>query len=221
MSDGFLFCLCCGSAFCVCRPVSGFDSWLRHPPEGIHGRKIHADCLIRFQTGLCGRTAGRCSRGCGGAYVSSLVTFLYCKESVAGRIIQSHFNTEWVPFWRHFRTSFGSSFESLGAEVSITWALHITNGVPTRGVPRGRAGGTIFARHDRRFIGLQWSVAALRLPEIGTGPDPRWVTPSGTRKLAPSLGCTRQDDPNPDCIPFDHRICLLTRSWYNAAILEV
>lgn len=167
MSDGFLFGLCCGSAFCVCRPVSGVDSWLRHPPEGIHGRKIHADCLIRFQTGLCGRTAGRCSRGCGGAYVSSLVTFLFCKESVAGRIIQSHFNTEWVPFWRHFRTSFGSSFESLGAEVSITWALHITNGVPTRGVPRGRAGGTIFARHDRRFIGLQWSVVSCGASSAG------------------------------------------------------
>ena len=120
-----------------------------------------------------------------------------------------------------FARFLGRAFESLGAEVSITWALHITNGAPTRGVPRGRAGGTIFARHDRRFIGLQWSVAALRLPEIGTGPDPGWVTPSGTRKLAPSLGCTRQDDPNPDFIPFDYRICLLTRSWYNAAILEV
>ena len=29
MSDVFPYSLCCGSAFCVCRPVSGLDSWFR------------------------------------------------------------------------------------------------------------------------------------------------------------------------------------------------
>ena len=37
--------------------------------------------------------------GFGGACVSSLVTVLFCEESVAGQIIQSHFNTGWMPFW--------------------------------------------------------------------------------------------------------------------------
>ena len=79
--------LYCRSSSCVCRPVSGAGSWIGLPQEGVHERKTHGDYLIDFLASWHGRTAGRCSRGFGGANVSYPVTVLSCKESVDGQII--------------------------------------------------------------------------------------------------------------------------------------
>ncbi len=83
-------------------------------------------------------TSGCCGRGVSGAIVSLLVTAGGCREFISGPFIQSHCNTEKLPFWRQFCAVFVFEFRELGGVVvSMTRDLRGSTMAPTRGAPTG------------------------------------------------------------------------------------
>ena len=109
----FVFRLLLRSAFCVCRPLSGA---ILGPGSrsGVHGCDAQADHCAECQDRLGWVTSGCCGRGVSGASVSKLVTAGGCREFIPGPFIQSHCNTERLPFWRQFCVVFGFEFREIG-----------------------------------------------------------------------------------------------------------